>query len=35
MQEYTTTVKILDIFYRNQAKLDNFLISIDIYILFN
>jgi hypothetical protein len=35
MQEYTTIVKIPNIFYKNQTKLDNFLISIDIYILFN
>jgi hypothetical protein len=35
VQEYTTTVKALDIFYKDRAKLDNFLISIDIYIFFN
>jgi hypothetical protein len=35
VQEYTATIKILDIFYKNQAKLDNFFIFIDIYILFN
>jgi hypothetical protein len=35
VQEYTTTIKVPDVFYKDQAKLDNFLISIDIYILFN
>jgi hypothetical protein len=35
VQEHTITVKALDVFYRDQAKLDNFFISIDIYILFN
>jgi hypothetical protein len=35
VQERTTTVKVLDIFYKNRAKLDNFFISMDIYILFN
>jgi hypothetical protein len=35
VQERITTVKIPNIFYRNRAKLDNFLISINIYILFN
>jgi Domain of unknown function (DUF4939) len=35
VQEYTATVKAPDIFYRDQTKLDNFLISMDIYILFN
>jgi hypothetical protein len=35
VQEYIATVKILDVFYKDRAKLDNFLISIDIYILFN
>jgi Domain of unknown function (DUF4939) len=35
VQEYTIIVKALDVFYRDQAKLDNFFISIDIYILFN
>jgi hypothetical protein len=35
MQEHIITVKVLDIFYRDRAKLDNFLISIDIYIFFN
>jgi hypothetical protein len=35
VQEYTAIIKAPDIFYKDQAKLDNFLISIDIYILFN
>jgi hypothetical protein len=35
VQEYTIIIKILDIFYRDQVKLNNFFISIDIYILFN
>jgi hypothetical protein len=35
VQEHTTTIKALDIFYKDRAKLDNFLISMDIYILFN
>jgi Domain of unknown function (DUF4939) len=35
VQEHIATVKALDVFYKDQAKLDNFLISIDIYILFN
>jgi hypothetical protein len=28
-------VKALDLYYRDRNKLDSFLISIDIYILFN
>jgi hypothetical protein len=35
IQEYTATVKVLDIFYRDRAKLDNFFIFMDIYIFFN
>jgi hypothetical protein len=35
VQEHITIIKTLDIFYRDQAKLDNFFISMDIYILFN
>jgi hypothetical protein len=35
VQEHTATVKAPDVFYGDQAKLDNFLISMDIYILFN
>jgi hypothetical protein len=35
VQERTTTIKALDVFYKDRAKLDNFFISIDIYILFN
>jgi Domain of unknown function (DUF4939) len=35
VQEYTIIIKIPDIFYKDQTKLNNFLISIDIYILFN
>jgi hypothetical protein len=30
VQERIATVKALDIFYRDRAKLDNFFISIDI-----
>jgi hypothetical protein len=35
VQERIITIKALDVFYRDRAKLNNFLISIDIYILFN
>jgi hypothetical protein len=28
-------VKAPDLYYRNRSKLDSFLMSIDIYILFN
>jgi hypothetical protein len=35
IQEYTIIIKAPDVFYKDQAKLDNFLISMDIYILFN
>jgi hypothetical protein len=28
-------VKALDLYYRDRSKLDSFLISMDIYILFN
>jgi hypothetical protein len=28
-------VKALDLYYKDRSKLDSFLISIDIYILFN
>jgi hypothetical protein len=35
VQERITIIKAPDIFYRDQAKLDNFFISMDIYILFN
>jgi hypothetical protein len=35
VQERTAIVKIPDIFYKDQTKLDNFFISMDIYILFN
>jgi hypothetical protein len=35
MQEQSTMVKALDLYYRNRSKLDSFLISMDIYILFN
>jgi hypothetical protein len=35
MQERSTVVKALDLYYRDRSKLDSFLISIDIYILFN
>jgi hypothetical protein len=35
MQEQNTMVKALDLYYRDKNKLNSFLISIDIYILFN
>jgi hypothetical protein len=35
MQERNTMVKALDFYYRDRSKLDSFLMSIDIYILFN
>jgi Domain of unknown function (DUF4939) len=35
MQERSAIVKALDFYYRDKSKLDSFLISIDIYILFN
>jgi hypothetical protein len=35
MQERNIIVKALDLYYKNRNKLDSFLISIDIYILFN
>jgi hypothetical protein len=35
MQERNAMVKALDLYYNNKSKLDSFLISIDIYILFN
>jgi hypothetical protein len=35
MQERNTIVKAPDFYYRNRNKLDSFLMSIDIYILFN
>jgi hypothetical protein len=35
VQERTTTVKAPDVFHGDRAKLDNFLTSMDIYILFN
>jgi hypothetical protein len=35
IQEYTATIKAPNIFYRDRAKLNNFFISINIYILFN
>jgi hypothetical protein len=35
IQKQTITIKAPDIFYRDQAKLNNFFIFIDIYILFN
>jgi hypothetical protein len=35
MQEQNTIVKALDLYYRDRNKLDSFLISMDIYILFN
>jgi hypothetical protein len=35
MQEQNTVVKAPDLYYKDRNKLDSFLISIDIYILFN
>jgi hypothetical protein len=35
IQERNIMVKALDLYYKNRSKLDSFLISIDIYILFN
>jgi Domain of unknown function (DUF4939) len=35
MQERSTIVKALDLYYRDKNKLDSFLILIDIYIFFN
>jgi hypothetical protein len=35
MQERSAVVKALDFYYKDRNKLDSFLISIDIYILFN
>jgi hypothetical protein len=35
VQERNTIVKALDLYYKERNKLDSFLISIDIYILFN
>jgi hypothetical protein len=35
MQERSAVVKTPDLYYRDRSKLDSFLISIDIYILFN
>jgi uridine kinase len=35
IQEQNTIIKALDFYYRDRRKLDSFLMSIDIYILFN
>jgi hypothetical protein len=35
MQERSAIVKALDFYYGDRSKLDSFLMSIDIYILFN
>jgi hypothetical protein len=35
MQERNTIVKAPDLYYRDRSKLDSFLMSMDIYILFN
>jgi hypothetical protein len=35
IQKKSTVIKALDFYYREKNKLDFFLISIDIYILFN
>jgi hypothetical protein len=35
MQERSTVVKAPDLYYRDRNKLDSFLMSMDIYILFN
>jgi hypothetical protein len=35
VQEQSAVVKAPDFYYRERNKLDSFLMSIDIYILFN
>jgi hypothetical protein len=35
MQERNAVVKAPDFYYRDRSKLDSFLMSMDIYILFN
>jgi hypothetical protein len=35
VQERSIVVKALDLYYKDKNKLDSFLISMDIYILFN
>jgi hypothetical protein len=35
VQERNTMVKAPDLYYKDRSKLDSFLMSIDIYILFN
>jgi hypothetical protein len=35
VQERNAVVKAPDLYYRDRSKFDSFLISIDIYILFN
>jgi hypothetical protein len=35
VQERSTMVKALDLYYSNKSKLDSFLMLIDIYIFFN
>jgi hypothetical protein len=35
VQKQSAVVKAPDFYYREKSKLDSFLISIDIYILFN
>jgi Domain of unknown function (DUF4939) len=35
VQERSAVVKAPDLYYKDRSKLDSFLISIDIYILFN
>jgi hypothetical protein len=35
MQERSAVVKAPDLYYGDRSKLDSFLISMDIYILFN
>jgi hypothetical protein len=35
MQEQNIMVKTLDFYYKDRSKLDFFLMSINIYILFN
>jgi hypothetical protein len=35
VQKLSVIVKALNLYYKDRSKLDSFLISIDIYILFN
>jgi hypothetical protein len=35
IQERSAVIKALDLYYKDRSKLDSFLMSMDIYILFN